>query len=80
MWLIRDLGLAVGRRGSPQGHHSGGLPGPDVGVGFAVRHLHLQQRLRIHHVLGSDDAVEVQEGASWSRRGSEGDAFPLGAV
>src|SRR4029450_11475519 len=26
-----------------------------------VRHLHLRQRLRIHHVLGSDDAVEVQE-------------------
>ncbi len=27
----------------------------------AVRHLHLRQRLRIHHVLGPDDAVEVQE-------------------
>jgi hypothetical protein len=26
-----------------------------------VRHLHLRQRLRIHHVLGPDDAVEVQE-------------------
>ena len=27
----------------------------------AVRHLHLRQRLCIHHVLGPDDAVEVQE-------------------
>ena len=25
----------------------------------AVRHLHLRQRMRIDHVLGSDDAVEV---------------------